>query len=156
MTMSTGSLYIVLIVAVVGLAALIYAVLAVRRSRTPAASSLPSAERPPRSALWALLLITTVPLAVYATAMGGFIMAVILDRCYLWACNSNPTLADLDLSPGTLGQCAFIAALSFGVWWLALLPSPLPRNPRLRRALQLGIATLATLLIAVEAFFGIL
>ncbi|MFT3861949.1 hypothetical protein [Micropruina sp.] len=108
-----------------------------------------------RSSLWALVRIATVPLALVTTMLGAGVLAIAIDRYGLWQCYPKRTLAELDFSLPTLGFAVGLCAVLFAVWWLALLPSPIPRNAAARRTLRLAVASIATLFVAAHAVFGL-
>lgn len=142
-----------LLVMIVGFALCVAVAVAIAVSRRRALDAAPGAEQ--RSALWALLLVGTVPLAVFTTMAGAGILAILIDRCGLWGCYPSRSVSELDLSLPTLGLGLGLCGIIFGVWWLALLPSPLPRTTRARRTIRLVVASIATLIAAVHAVFGI-
>ena len=126
-------------------------VLIVRPRAAPGTALVPGQ----RSALWALVLVATVPLGVFTTMMGAGILSLLVGRCGLWECYPNRSLADLDFSLPTLGLGFGLCAVIFAVWWLALLPSPIPRDPTVRRTIRLVVASIATLAPAAHAVYGL-
>lgn len=147
--MTASHLSIVLVAFALGVAIAV-TVLVIRRPASDTAS-VPD-QRP---ALWVLLLVATVPLAVFTTMAGAGILAILIDRCSLWGCYPKRSVSELDLSLPTVGLGLGLCAIIFAVWWLALLPSPLPRKVTARRTVRLLVASVATLFAAGHAVFGI-
>lgn len=150
----TGNSYFFLFVGFVLCVVIVLAIVTVRGSWVEAASGI-VVTPDQRSPLWALTLIATIPIASYINLLGGGILSLLLGRCSLWGCSPSRPLAELEFSPRTIAFGLALCAVIFGIWWLALLPNPLPRNPVVRRAIWLVIAFIGTLLAVVYAVFGV-
>ena len=154
MTLSSA-LFFVLVVAVIGVAILALVELG-RRRRGNAGISGGTGWWRGRSTLWALLLIVTVPVAILATRIGALVVGLITGRCELYGdCKPIESLSEVEFSQASVIAALVLCVLAFGISLLALMPSPVPRNPRTRRALQLGIAAAFTLFAAYDAFIGL-
>ncbi|MFT3861942.1 hypothetical protein [Micropruina sp.] len=151
--MTANSLFF-LLVGFVCCVAIVLAIVIVRRNSADVASE--AAVMPDqRSPLWALMLIATVPLACFTTLVGGGVLAILLGRCSLWGCSPSWPLSELDFSLPVIGFGLGLCAVIFGIWWLALLPSPLPRNAVARRTIRFVVASVGTLFAVAHAVLGV-